>query len=159
MEPARKRQRLSSDVAQSPSVSDEDDAESTDFKLAMLQSLYPDKSQDVLLDYLLAYAGSVDAAANALSAPAKNDTSRKRNAINGYQSSLSSFATSTQPATNSNTSPVKSLTKKGRTLHLYVRYCSKERDRRDVLKIAVAERYRDLHAMLHSPQIPLSRTS
>ena len=121
MEPARKRQKLSPDIAQAPLGSDEDDAESTDFKLAMLESLHPDKSQEVLLDYLLAYAGSVDAAADALSAPAKNDTSRKRNAINGYQSSLSSFATSTQPATSGNTSPIKSLTKKGRTLHLYVR--------------------------------------
>ena len=118
MEPAQKRQKMSPNEAQLATTSDERDGESTDFKLAILASLHPDRSQEVLLDYLLAYDGSVDAVSSALSAPDKDDRSRKRNAINGYQSSLSSFATNRSPSKGSST--VRPLTKKGRTLHLYV---------------------------------------
>lgn len=120
MEPAYKRQKLSPDAAQASTSSDEHDIESsTDFKLAVLASLQPDRSQEVLLDYLLAYNGSVDAAAAALSGTEKSDKSPKRNAIKGYQSSLSSFATSNHASRGTST-VAKLLTKKGRTLHLYV---------------------------------------
>lgn len=111
MEPAQKRRRLSPDAETQTTP---DDTDSTDFKLAILASLHPDRSQEVLLDYLLAYDGSVDKATNALG-DAKNDSPRKRTV--GYQSCLPS-ATSNKSA---NGSPMasKPLTKKGRTLHLF----------------------------------------
>ena len=115
MERPQKRQKLSTEVED---AADDYDGEPTEFKLAILSSLHPDRSEDVLLDYLLAYDGSVSAVTSALSAPHKDDSSGKRRAINGYQSSLSSFAKSNEADDNSAT--VKQLTKKGRTLHLYV---------------------------------------
>ena len=118
----RKRRKLSPETAASATTPDELDGESTDFKLAILASLHADKSQDVLLDYLLAYNGSVDDASNALSTPTKEDTPRKRSAV-GYQSSLSSYATK-NPIVNEQSATSKLLTKKGRTLHLYVRLIS-----------------------------------
>ena len=119
MGPAHKRQKLSPDTAKpTTTTSDERDEESTDFKLAILGSLHPDRSQDILLDYLLAYEGSVDAAASALSTSGKTEDSRKRNAINGYQSSLSLFTTANQTA-NSASPGAKPLTRKGHTFHLY----------------------------------------
>lgn len=84
----------------------------------MLASLHPEKGQDVLLDYLLAYSGSVEEASAAINAPETASPVRKRSAATGYQSSLASFATSKDGSTQS---PVvrKQLTKKGQTLHLY----------------------------------------
>ena len=125
MAPAYKRQKLSAESEPPTSTSDEYEGESTDFKLALLASLHPDRPQEVLLDYLLAYDGSVDAVSIALSAPEKDNRPHKRNAMNGYQSSLSSFATSAQLA-NRTSAIAKSLVKKGRTLHLYVSTCSKK---------------------------------
>jgi alkylated DNA repair dioxygenase AlkB len=112
----RKRRKLSPDAP--PKSSDEEEEEqSTDFKLAILASLHADKSQDILLDYLLSYDGSVEEASKALSAPARDESPRKRFAVTGYQSSLSSFA---KPDTSNGASPApKQLTKKGKTLHLY----------------------------------------
>ena len=119
MERTRKRQKLSPNETQATVTSDKDGEESTDFKLAILSSLCPDRSQDVLLDYLLAYEGSVDTAASVLSGP-REASPRKRNAINGYQSSLPSFTG--KPLGNGTSTSFKPLTKKGRTLHLYVRF-------------------------------------
>ncbi|KAK3724521.1 hypothetical protein LTR37_001145 [Vermiconidia calcicola] len=113
MESSHKRRKLSPDRVQPPTPTN--DEEPTDFKLAILASMHPDRSQDVLLDYLLAYGGSVEKVSDALSAPAKGNLTRKRNAINGYQSSLASFAPTKEGVIPS----VKPLTKKGRTLHLY----------------------------------------
>lgn len=119
MERPQKRQKVSAEPADAENATDEYDGEPTEFKLAILSSLHPDRSEDVLLDYLLAYDGSVIAATSALSAPEKRDT-KKRNAINGYQSSLSAFAKPSEAADGS-CATAKLLTKKGRTLHLYVR--------------------------------------
>ena len=98
-----------------------DAAEDTDFKIAMLASLNPEKSQDVLLDFLLAYDGSVEDASNALSSPKTLSIdptpARKRSAATGYQSSLVSFATGRGPSEKCTTR--KQLTRKGQTLHLY----------------------------------------
>ncbi len=110
MEPASKRRKVSAEADTGTSGESEDD---TDFKLAILASLHPDRGQDVLLDYLLAYNGSIEDVTKALSTPAK-DGSLKKRAI-GYQSSLSSYATGDK-TTNGST---KLLTKKGQTLHLY----------------------------------------
>jgi alkylated DNA repair dioxygenase AlkB len=96
-----------------------DAAEDTDFKIAMLASLNPEKSQDVLLDYLLAYDGSVEKASTALNSPEAHvdrTPRRKRTAATGYQSSLVSFATGRG---SSEKSTPRQLTRKGQTLHLY----------------------------------------
>ena len=118
MESSYKRRKLSSDPASTVTTAEGHDGESTDFKLAILSSLHSDRSQDVLLDYLLVYNGSVQEAVTALSAPATTENPRKRNAINGYQSSLASFAKSTTPG-NATSTVLKQVTKKGRTVHLY----------------------------------------
>lgn len=118
MERPQKRQKLDTDFTEVESPIDEYDGEPTEFKLAILSSLHPERSENVLLDYLLAYDGSVKAVLEALSAPEKNDSSPRKNAINGYQSSLSSF-TKASDASNAGSSPAKLLTKKGQTLHLY----------------------------------------
>ncbi|WPH00542.1 Hypothetical protein R9X50_00337100 [Acrodontium crateriforme] len=117
---SRKRPKLSPNkpsLAESPP--DADESESTDLKLALLASLNPDHSQEVLLDYLLAYDGSVEKASNAIAGSAKDDRPRKRTGFTGYQSSLSSFTSSENNAQARSGSTVKQLTKKGKTLHLY----------------------------------------
>ncbi|KAK3110850.1 hypothetical protein LTR53_014434 [Teratosphaeriaceae sp. CCFEE 6253] len=117
---SRKRRRLSPKAPMLPTGVDEADNEdaSTDFKLAILASLHPERPQDILLDYLLAYDGSVDRAADALRAPAQQSPQAKRAAVNGHQSSLASFA---QPSSDSTVRPPakKSLAQRGKTLHLY----------------------------------------
>lgn len=121
MEPAAKRRRLSATLSGPPTTSGDDEAESTDFKLAILSSLHPDKEQEVLLDYLLAYDGSVEGATDALSGKIRktdDESPRKRSAANGYQSSLTGFANPNEGDKNG-TMAARSLTKKGRTLHLY----------------------------------------
>ena len=117
MERPQKKQKLATEPAEVDGGPDEYDGEPTEFKLAILSSLHPDRSEDVLLDYLLAYNGRVNAVASALSAPEKKDLP-KRNAINGYQSSLSSFAKASD-LSDGMSSTAKLLTKKGRILHLY----------------------------------------
>jgi len=115
---SRKRRRPSQSRPSSPPPPGNDDVEDTDFKLAILASLHPEKGQDVLLDYLLAYSGSVEEASAAISAPETASPARKRSAATGYQSSLASFATSKDGSTQ-NPAARKQLTKKGQTLHLY----------------------------------------
>lgn len=126
---SRKRKRHSTSHTPEPSSpahvndrpqDDGADAEDTDFKLAILASLSPNKDHSVLLDYLLAYGGSVADASAALTAPETSSVLRKRSAAIGYQSSLASFATgnSNNDGTQSPV-PRKQLTRKGQTLHLY----------------------------------------
>ncbi|GAB7324927.1 hypothetical protein MBLNU13_g08740t1 [Cladosporium sp. NU13] len=115
---SRKRRRPSQSRPSSPPPPENDDVEDTDFKLAVLASLHPGKGQDVLLDYLLAYNGSVDDASTAINAPETAPPVRKRSAATGYQSSLASFATSKDGSIQI-PAPRKQLTKKGQTLHLY----------------------------------------
>lgn len=92
--------------------SDED--EPTDFKLAILASLYPDRDGEALLEVLLLSDGSVEQASEALK---QNDTlpPKKRPAPSGvgYQSSLSSYISGPP------TKKPKTLPKKGETMHLY----------------------------------------
>ena len=115
---SRKRRRPSQSRPSSPPPPGNDDVEDTDFKLAILASLHPEKGQDILLDYLLAYNGSVEEASAAINAPETAAPARKRSAATGYQSSLASFATS-KDGTSRSPAPRKQLTKKGQTLHLY----------------------------------------
>lgn len=123
---SRKRQRLSpttnpafnknitlrKDAEQEPFSEDD----STELKLAVLASLHPSVDQGVLLDVLLANNGSVEAASEALFAPA-NPPAKKSHAPASitYQSSLSTLSSSKGPSSISS----KRLTRKGRTLHLY----------------------------------------
>lgn len=119
------------DYTTTAATSNPDDAlESTEFKLALLASLHPDHGQDVLLEYLLIHEGSVEKASCAIAGtldapPAK----RKRSAATGYQSSLHTFAARgdgesslhafVAKESTSSTPLTKSLTRRGKTLHLY----------------------------------------
>ncbi|KAJ8059281.1 hypothetical protein OCU04_012246 [Sclerotinia nivalis] len=91
------------------------DDDSTDFKLALLSSLHPNIEQQVLLEILLDHNGEVEKASASLSNP---DTISlqipKKSSAVGYQSSLSTFISSENP-----TKRLKTLSKKGKTLHLY----------------------------------------
>ncbi|KAK2786009.1 hypothetical protein FQN52_008005 [Onygenales sp. PD_12] len=96
---------------------EEDEEESTDLKLAILASIYPDLQQDILLDALIASDGSVQTTISTLSSqtPPPNKK-RTTNGSLGIQSSLSSFGLS---AANHSPLTSKSLTKRGKTLHLF----------------------------------------
>ncbi|PVH81021.1 hypothetical protein DL98DRAFT_560013 [Cadophora sp. DSE1049] len=123
---------------------DDEETESTDFKLALLSSLHPDTDQQLLLDVLLAHDGSVDDASAALttdsSSPRNNSSSNSASAstlgtraaataaTTGYQSSLSNFISHSPSKSQSNLkdenlslkgTKAKLLTKHGKTLHLY----------------------------------------
>lgn len=107
---SRKRPRLS------PTVYDQaadPETESTDFKLAVLASLHPEYSQELLMDYLLAYEGSIEQIDAALTGAPKDEPPRKRSAVTGYQSSLANYAGA------STVSSCKPITQKGKTVHLY----------------------------------------
>lgn len=111
-------------TAESAKTADTDeDHESTEFKLAVLASLHPDKSAEVHLDYLLAYGGSTYRASQALTSTHDEvvERKRKRPVVSGYQSSLASFASKNGAAGTSTPAIAggKLLTKKGKTLHLY----------------------------------------
>lgn len=114
---SRKRRRSSLSRPSSP-LRGNDDAEDTDFKLAVLASLHPDKGHEVLLDYLLAYNGSVEDVSAAINSPETATPVRKRSAATGYQSSLASYAKG-KDDTPQTPAPRKQLTRKGQTLHLY----------------------------------------
>lgn len=110
-----KRMKTSAEpTAKASSTEAEESNEDTDFKLAMLASLYPDKSPEVHLDYLLAYNGSYEKAAAALSGALERPVKRK---TIGHQSSLTFFANSGN--TSSQSCSKQQLPQKGKTLHLY----------------------------------------
>ncbi|KAK3670618.1 hypothetical protein LTR78_009453 [Recurvomyces mirabilis] len=115
---SRKRRKLSADTVAKTRVVELDEAESTDYKLAILESLHPGHSQEVLLDYLLAYDGSIERAGEALLESTRVVSPQKRPAVTGYQSSLASFAKQPMDGSVATTSK-KQMTKKGKTLHLY----------------------------------------
>lgn len=134
---SRKRRRLSpteeAGVARSeaPSVQGNQVEESTDIKLAILISLYPDIKQDDILDVLVSCDGSVDAATLLLASQgsAGNSPTPKKRATTsssfGIQTSLSSHVLTkgkdgSLVSINESTTGRKPLsTKKGQTLHLY----------------------------------------
>ncbi|KXL45806.1 hypothetical protein M433DRAFT_154159 [Acidomyces richmondensis BFW] len=113
----RKKRKVASRTITHPveDGGEDNERESTEFKLAILASLHPDKTHNILLDYLLAYEGSVEDVTQALSSQAREGPSSKRPGATGYQSSLTSYVKEHEtPITSS-----KTLTKKGRTLHLF----------------------------------------
>jgi alkylated DNA repair dioxygenase AlkB len=104
--------------------------DSTDVKLAILISLFPDFGQDDILDILISCDGSVEAASSLLKSqpPAKQTSGKKRtipSSFLGIQTSLSSHVmtkskdgllTSLSESMQSRKPPA---IKKGKTLHLY----------------------------------------
>lgn len=110
-------QQAATPPAQSPlnrsNLPQQQDEESTDFKLAVLASLHPDLDEATLLEALLASEGCVEEASEVVTG-SKIISPRKRSAV-GYQSSLSSYRITAQ-----NSGPAKRLlVKKGKTLYLY----------------------------------------
>ncbi|CCU80611.1 GRF zinc finger domain-containing protein [Blumeria hordei DH14] len=85
--------------------------DSTEYKLTVLQSLCPHLEPDVLLDLLAAHNGSLSLTKSTLSDP----TPPKCTAINGHQTSLSSYLT----PISSPSKIQKASFRKGKTVHLY----------------------------------------
>lgn len=137
---SRKRRRLSQSgvgptaaplEAPKPPTPDSSAEDSTDIKIAILLSLFPDVKQENLLEILISCNGSVEAASALLSSQGStsNSPSKKRvtprNSVLGAQMSLSSHVLTTAKD-GSITTLSESLdrrkllsTKKGQTLHLY----------------------------------------
>ncbi|KAJ5359239.1 uncharacterized protein N7496_011652 [Penicillium cataractarum] len=136
---SRKRRRLSqsslgaitaSAGASNIPIPDTSGEDSTDIKIAILLSLFPDIKQENLLDILVSCDGSVEAASSLLTSQGTSSSSpfKKRatsNPARGAQTSLSSHVL-TKAKDGSVTTLSESLihrkplsTKKGQTLHLY----------------------------------------
>jgi alkylated DNA repair dioxygenase AlkB len=114
---SRKRPRVDDGATtrSPPSNALEDhESDSTDLKLAILSSLYSDRTQEDLLELLLSCDGSVENVMAILTAQAASPRTRKKPATIGVQSALS-FAKDSA----STGQAIQSLTKRGRTLHLY----------------------------------------
>lgn len=119
-----RKKRKATPVQNSPEDGAQDitDDEPTEVKLAILSSLYPDFSQEALLDVLLAHDGSVSDASASLSVPGPDRSlmPRKKSSSStvGHQTSLRGFAASEQ---DRGFSPKKAklLSRKGATLHLF----------------------------------------
>lgn len=122
MEAFLRGQKRKSDASAPPDAPHNDDGELTEVKLALLASLHPELSQEVLLETLLAHDGFVEAAAASLVDQPPPDPANKTPSatVIGAQSSLRSFAF-TSPNYSQQVSPKKPklLSKKGATLHLY----------------------------------------
>ncbi|KAG2420948.1 hypothetical protein HFD88_000562 [Aspergillus terreus] len=101
------------------------DDDSTDVKLAQLVSLFPETTQDLLLDILVASGGSVDRAASTLASQRVSNppTKRATPSTPAVQTSLAAHIHVLPPApgTAAAPSPLKRqpLTRKGKTLHLF----------------------------------------
>ncbi|KAE8142648.1 hypothetical protein BDV38DRAFT_278167 [Aspergillus pseudotamarii] len=116
----RKRPRPSSPIPQaaSPSESPLLDEDSTDVKLALLVSLFPDIAQETLLDVLVSGGGSVEVAASMI---ATQIPPTKKRVVPGTPSIQTSLTSLVLQPDEGKESPIKRrpLTKKGKTLHLY----------------------------------------
>jgi hypothetical protein len=111
---SRKRKRV--DVAQKAALPPEPEDEPTDFKLALLASLYPAADETTLLEALLASDGSVEQASECLAQSAfASPRKRSANSTVGYQSSLSSFRLNSDGRAPAK----KPLLRKGKTLFLF----------------------------------------
>lgn len=101
-------------------ILDDDANETTDVKLAILSSLFPNFGQEALLESLLAHDGSVQAASASLKDDGPSMASKKPRTV-GSQTSLRFFAAEPSSANGKLSTPKKArlLSKKGTTLHLY----------------------------------------
>ncbi|KAI0457629.1 hypothetical protein F5B21DRAFT_512620 [Xylaria acuta] len=110
--------RKSSDAVHESTRDDDDD--STEVKLAMLASLFPDMSQELLLDALLANDGSVDQSASSLRDGQTQLKKPHSPTTVGSQTSLRSFATKSSIIEGTRAAKkAKLMSKKGATLALY----------------------------------------
>ena len=97
-----------------------DGEDSTEIKLAILSSLFPDVEQTSLLDLLISADGSVDAVSASLSPADPKSPTHKRPGVGiGHQTSLSSFRKSESEDGGNSSTKRRALTRKGQTLHLY----------------------------------------
>ncbi|KAL8910164.1 MAG: hypothetical protein Q9171_004542 [Xanthocarpia ochracea] len=105
---------------QFPTVSAGSEDDSTDLKLAILASLFPDINESSMLDILISSEGSVQQVRRVLTSSAETSP-RKKNANGiGYQTSLASFQNAQAGFAIESTSVLqKAKTRKGQTLHLY----------------------------------------
>lgn len=119
----KKRRRRISSPASPPQ-----DEDSTELKLALLESLHPGLSHDILLDALLGADGNIERASAGICGaitPSPPPPEAKRHKSVGHQSSLAdAFITSNaldEDTANKSEKPalIRTLTKKGRTLHLF----------------------------------------
>jgi alkylated DNA repair dioxygenase AlkB len=123
---SRKRKRLVSPAKEDSELleqdtpsTDEDVEDSTDVKLAILASLDPGTSHEDLLDLLVSCNGSVEQASAVLLDGSGNSISpRKKSGSIGLQSSLQ-FTTSTDRLPLRSPKALTSLTRKGKTVHLF----------------------------------------
>lgn len=118
---SRKRRRISASEPEPTTIqTPEDEEDSTDLKLALLASLHPDLSQELLLDALLASEGSVEQASAFLTGnPSTPSLKRKAGPSRiGYQSSISAYRIASPNSTTS-ASTKRVLPKRGQTRHLY----------------------------------------
>ena len=99
-----------------------DESDSTDVKIATLQSIFSHLTQEVLLDLLVSADGSVEKVVKNLQQPLGPISPLKRPASGsgsiGYQASLNSFGVATG-STKTAIGDFKPLVRKGVTLHLY----------------------------------------
>jgi hypothetical protein len=109
----RKKRKLSPPP---PAPSSQDEEESTDVKLAMLSSLHPTIEQEVLLDVLLAYDGSVSQASSAFQT---RHLAKKARGHLGAQTSLKSYAIASTSDERASPTKKKPVAKKGTTIHLF----------------------------------------
>ncbi|MCJ1429818.1 hypothetical protein MMC29_007733, partial [Sticta canariensis] len=94
--------------------------ESTDVKLATLASLYPAVTQEALLDSLVNADGSVTAVCEAFDASSYEPLAKKSSKKGiGHQTSLAAFRRSHDIQLGTASKKLRSLTRKGQTLHLY----------------------------------------
>lgn len=119
---------------QPPPETSAPDEESTEMKLALLLSIYPDLSHEGLLDVLVSCDGSVEKASSSIASNQQQErtpttttttTASKKRSAPGTQSSLLPHITANpKPTTTTPTNQTKPKSnppppKKGQTLHLY----------------------------------------
>ncbi|KAL8998555.1 MAG: hypothetical protein Q9169_002395 [Polycauliona sp. 2 TL-2023] len=99
-------------------VPTESENDSTDLKLAILASLFPEIDQTALLDMLINLDGSVQQVCDILSSQAGSSPKQKVGNSVGHQASLASYQQARE-GLPMKSSPQKAKTRKGQTLHLY----------------------------------------
>jgi len=112
-----RKRKPSSDLANAGQ--NDDSEQSTDIKLAILSSLYPEADQETLLDVLLAHDGDVEATRRALKVPRLLQTPKANHSSVSSQTSLRTFAVTSSSNASPDSKRPKLLSRKGQTLHLY----------------------------------------
>lgn len=117
MEGFLKRKRLEEDFLQQQACTSQTEDDSTEVKLALLASIFPKCTIDLLLDALLASEGSVESAQKEIEYGLDNKSLPRKllkGRVPGRQGSMMSFTRISKPLSK----PTK-MTRKGQTVHLY----------------------------------------